>query len=656
MDRSEWDPRSLDNYDKKGNLKEVLMLSPTSYPKERFTKEGKSYYYTRRNKETGAIEPITSSNPLELLRFIPQVNQVWSHFDKKDSTKWTPKDLAFPLNVPYGGWREGNLSDWAFTSWLFNQAPTQLAPLYAKGRSQTQNIVMKGGRFQEGVKIPLTSKGMRDAALLSKSLNKGVKPSPGQVSTTPTSGDIKPGIVYNKQGLPVNPGFDTGYRSFVKRGRKAENLPVVRGEKSVEPITMKLKDKPYTLTTKRDYIAESGMDVEAGLNWLRVEQPAQLEKLLTTGRGKKQVLNTIDQLEKQYKTNKSVALKNKIDHYKSMVATGPAMDPSDLLLYGPNTKDFTGNTPALTAHLKGFVDTWEAQRHQSTHGHHYHMKDLQYTIYKRLFELKEQGIVTEGDILNTHAMLWASGMTSGGRRSGIMSIDGVPHIATHKLFTIKEGIEPGSQAWNLGELLPHNKRPKDVKPDIWNAVKEEGLEVNRFDLEYLEAWAQANWDMGKQGPRNIKRAIQKLKELKKDEKLYRLIGPDGKSEIARIREEIMNANTAAEIQEIQKSIAENITEPMTKAMQLSQDYAEHIGGGELMKYTKDLPGFHKEALKWNEEQLLFQERLKEKKERRLQNYEPGTPEYEYIEWMHDLELQHTRWRTGGGIQSFGRVR
>lgn len=49
-------------------------------------------------------------------------------------------------------------------------------------------------------------------------------------------------------------------------------------------------------------------------------------------------------------------------------------------------------------------------------------------------------------------------------------------------------------------------------------------------------------------------------------------------------------------------------------MQRSQDYAEQIGGGELMKYTKDLPGFHEKATKWNEEQSLLQERKREKAE------------------------------------------
>ena len=52
-------------------------------------------------------------------------------------------------------------------------------------------------------------------------------------------------------------------------------------------------------------------------------------------------------------------------------------------------------------------------------------------------------------------------------------------------------------------------------------------------------------------------------------------------------------------------------------MQRSQDYAEQIGGGDLMKYTKDLPGFHEKSTQWTEEQLLLQERKREKKERKL---------------------------------------
>ena len=79
--------------------KESLMLNPLSFPEEKFTEDGKRYYYTR-----GDGTPITDES-------------------------WSLKDLAYPLNVPFGGKRQGNLSDWSFTNWLVNAAPAQLAPI-----------------------------------------------------------------------------------------------------------------------------------------------------------------------------------------------------------------------------------------------------------------------------------------------------------------------------------------------------------------------------------------------------------------------------------------------------------------------------------------------------------------------------------------------
>jgi hypothetical protein len=82
-------------------VKESLMINPLAYPEEKFTEDGKSYYYTR-----GDGTPITNES-------------------------WSLKDLSYPLNVPFGGKRQGNLSDWTFTNWLVNAAPGQLAPIGA---------------------------------------------------------------------------------------------------------------------------------------------------------------------------------------------------------------------------------------------------------------------------------------------------------------------------------------------------------------------------------------------------------------------------------------------------------------------------------------------------------------------------------------------
>jgi len=104
--------------------KESLMLNPLSYPEEKFTEDGKSYYYTR-----GDGTPITNES-------------------------WSLKDLAYPLNVPFGGKRQGNLSDWSFTNWLVNAAPSQLAPIGAAVKGiktmRNQHRTSPHGFYKEG--------------------------------------------------------------------------------------------------------------------------------------------------------------------------------------------------------------------------------------------------------------------------------------------------------------------------------------------------------------------------------------------------------------------------------------------------------------------------------------------------------------------------
>ena len=136
MDRSEWDPRSLDNYDEEGKLKESLMLNPMAVPEEKFTREGKSYFYTR-TLDDGTVEPITSGNfNLSNLFSIGGVKET-----EKQSTDWTLKDLAYPLNVPFGGKKQNNLGDWTFINWLVNAAPSQL------GAARTGLKAAKGKYF-----------------------------------------------------------------------------------------------------------------------------------------------------------------------------------------------------------------------------------------------------------------------------------------------------------------------------------------------------------------------------------------------------------------------------------------------------------------------------------------------------------------------------
>ena len=134
------------------------MLSPTMFPEEKFTESGESYYYTRTLSD-GTEEPITSKN-------------------------WSLKDLAYPLNVPFGGKRQGGPEDWTFTNWLVNQAPTQLAPVINTVRGlktiKNQNQLNKAKKTFMNVDEDLN---IKDA--------KNVTPNQSQVSGTTTKGNLQ---------------------------------------------------------------------------------------------------------------------------------------------------------------------------------------------------------------------------------------------------------------------------------------------------------------------------------------------------------------------------------------------------------------------------------------------------------------------------------
>ena len=122
-------------------VEQNLMFDVTGYPEEKFTENGERYYYTRPDGT-----PITGSN-------------------------WSLKDLAYPLNLLFGGksptdesWglEEGSqeqlnaeLSKHSFGSWLVNTAPSQLLPFLggAKKFKQVQHNkkVMKNLKYQEKV-------------------------------------------------------------------------------------------------------------------------------------------------------------------------------------------------------------------------------------------------------------------------------------------------------------------------------------------------------------------------------------------------------------------------------------------------------------------------------------------------------------------------
>ena len=124
IEEDQFDVSAFDAGMSSNKVEKSKMLSPTMFPEEKFTESGERYYYTRTLPD-GTEEPITNKN-------------------------WSLKDLAYPLNVPFGGKRQGGLEDWAFTSWLVNQAPSQLA-----AGKQTLNALKGKYFYRPPVKPPI---------------------------------------------------------------------------------------------------------------------------------------------------------------------------------------------------------------------------------------------------------------------------------------------------------------------------------------------------------------------------------------------------------------------------------------------------------------------------------------------------------------------
>ena len=166
------------NYDEEGNLKESLQLNMGGFPVPKYTREGVLYYTTRKD-ESG--------------------NNIPGHLSNET---WREK-----LPYPFGKKRD-NLSDYAFASWFFNQAPSQLAPVgaLAKGIPQirTQRRTSPHGFYKEG-SVDVNQKNVEKIFSLSRFKNTRPKDLITQQGLYP-KGD-NPSLTAEQLGLTGVPGF-----------------------------------------------------------------------------------------------------------------------------------------------------------------------------------------------------------------------------------------------------------------------------------------------------------------------------------------------------------------------------------------------------------------------------------------------------------------
>ena len=396
--------------------------------------------------------------------------------------------------------------------------------------------------------------------------------------------------------------LDAGY-DFIRKGGELDDL-------LTQTLTAGTKNKPIRYTP--DSLADEIDSI--------TDQIRQLP-------GPKKQTAAQKQLSKQL-GNKKKQLTERQEAYYSLLATGPMQEAGDAIHYGAKFFGKKLDKPAAsTAVLKGKDPRFSPQFDQSMEFHHKAMKVFQGKIHDRIRVLRSKGKATDADILNLHAMANYLGEPSGSRISAAKWMHRVPHNVMHKKITLpfewdnpfRIGIEPSTTRFS-NTIVSKTKKPPGIDNDVWKAVKEDGLDFNIFDLEYIQNWAGAG--------KNIKGAIKKLKELKKNKKLYKLMGPDGESEISRMLQKIDKMDVA-ELTKYQKELIEEIAAPMTKEAEWLERFATDLGPEGLMKYQKDTEGFYEAAKEWR---LADLERADIRKAKSTRKAEQAT-EYQIEQWQ-----------------------
>ena len=344
----------------------------------------------------------------------------------------------------------------------------------------------------------------------------------------------------------------------------------------------------------KNYISQGTVDMQAGFNWIREggELDDKLQDILRIGRSKKNAsYMTYEELYAQSK--KSIAAKNKLDKYNSLIATGPALDADDFLHYGFGTE----NAQAVTA-LMAKDPRYSPQIFKSMEFHHKGMKAIQAEIHKRARVLRAAGEATDDDILNLHAMMNAFGTPSGSRISAGKWMHRLPHDVLHKQIMLKEGIQPSAIPWAKGPVRKVPKgflegSAKGTPSRIFKELKKYDPTLSSFDLEYIDNWFRFNG----QGPGDLQGAIAKWKAFKKNKKVYNMYSPDGLSEIDRMVKK-MSTMSIAELTDYQLEIIQDVVLPMTKEADFLEDFATgRYTASELfdLQYNKQSSKFLKEA-------------------------------------------------------------
>jgi len=326
----------------------------------------------------------------------------------------------------------------------------------------------------------------------------------------------------------------------------------------------------------------TGLDVpDEALEWFERGGRSKFlnETFLNVGTKNKPNYITIQDLIDQYEAapkSKKTPLKNKIDGYKSGVATPWAKDANDVIRYQEKLKP-----GAISESLKETnPELYVAQADKSLVFHHKSMKAIEYEIFKKMDELIASGDATVIDLINLHNLGKQFNIEAGSRMGGGVYMHAGPHNWMHKGRTIPFQIEPSSTAEAFGGFktpLAKMKKPPKILEGIsdadWSKVKASGAET-LDDIEYIQNWAKKI---------GYTKALKKWKIRKAKGKIY---VSDGKSEIQRMMAEIQAIKNPADLTQWRKEFLENVSKPMTEDSRLVESFAEEMSPVDLHKSVK----------------------------------------------------------------------
>jgi len=328
---------------------------------------------------------------------------------------------------------------------------------------------------------------------------------------------------------------------------------------------------------------------QVGLDWYRKDGGGlreELKKLLTFGRSKKtQVTMTLAELE-EAAAGGSKYHQGRLDYVNSMFATGPMRQAGDKLEYMPN---FT-KPQATTAVMEILGDQrYVASFHKSMEFHHKGMKAIESSIYRRALELQDAGLATAEDLVALNNIGLEMGIPTGSRKSAGYYMHRLSHQVMHQDIMLATSIQPKTAKFSKNALT---KKPQSLTSirgipanRIWKAAQaaaaEIGVELNRYDIEYIQAYLEL---AGKQGPIDLQGVIARWQKFKGNKKLYAKYGPDGFSEMDRLSEAAKTMNIQ-ELMTFQRQIFEDISQPMQREAQLMEDVYSRYSPSEKLDAT-----------------------------------------------------------------------